>query len=47
QTMVQCKKCRYIHINPWNGHQAWCQATGEKVNPYALRFCFEYFKKGD
>lgn len=42
ETKVQCKNCYLVHINPWNEQQAWCQATGNGVNPYALRFCTEY-----
>jgi len=44
---VQCGNCYLVHINPWNKHQAWCQATGNGVNPYALRFCSLYREKGD
>ena len=29
---VQCKKCPFVHINPWNGHQAWCMGTGKDMH---------------
>ena len=45
-TRVQCKECLFVHINPWNGHQAWCQATGNKVNPHALRLCSIFPEEG-